>query len=128
MNLNDVTKTIVGAAIEVRRILGPGLLESVYESALCLELDALGLANQRQLLLPVSYKSRVIGEYRLDLLVEDSVIGEIKSVERYDPVFAAQVLTKLRVTGKILGLLINFNTHPLMSGIRRFVLGSAPCL
>jgi len=125
MELNKLTERIIGLAIEVHRCLGPGLLESIYESALCMELDQAGLPYQRQLLLPVLYKGQEIGEYRLDLLVDESVIVEIKSVERYDPVFAAQVLTYLRITGKTLGLLINFNSHLLKTGIRRLILESA---
>ncbi len=77
---------------------------------------------QRQVVLPVNYKGRVIGEYRLDLLIEDTVVVELKSVERHDPVFEAQILTYLRVTGKKLGLLINFNSKLLKDGIKRFVL------
>jgi len=89
---------------------------------MCVELDSVGLSYQRQVVFPVHYKGRVIGEYRIDLLVEDKVIIEIKSVERYDPVFEAQVLTYLRVTGKKVGLLINFNKRLLKHGIKRFVL------
>ena len=125
MEVNKVTERIIGMAINVHRCLGPGLLESIYESALCMELDLAGLPYQRQLPLPVRYKGRQIGEYRLDLLVDDAVIVEIKSVERYDPVFAAQVLTYLRITGKKLGLLINFNSHLLTAGVRRIILESA---
>jgi GxxExxY protein len=125
MELNKLTERIIGLAIEVHRELGPGLLESIYESALCMELENARLPYQRQLLLPVLYKGRKIGEYRLDLLVNDSVIVEIKSVERFDPVFQAQVLTYLRVTRKTLGLLINFNSGLLKNGIRRFILESA---
>ena len=85
------------------------------------ESDA-GWKFQRQLMVPVMYKGRKIGEYRLDLLVEDLVVVEIKSVERFDPIFEAQVLTYLRVTGKKVGLLINFNSRLLKDGLRRFVL------
>ena len=116
---------IIGLAIEVHTALGPGLLESLYETALCMEFEAAGVRFQRQLLLPVVYKGRQIGEYRLDLLVEDSVVVEIKSVDRVDAVFYAQLLTYLRVTGKNIGLLINFNTHLLKTGIRRLILDSA---
>ena len=82
------------------RNLGPGLLESVYEEAMCVEFDIQGVQYQRQIVLPVNYTGRVLGEYRLDLLVEDAVVVELKSVERHDPVFEAQLLTYLRVTGK----------------------------
>ncbi len=120
--INKITEKIIGCAIEVHRNLGPGLLESVYEEALCVEFDMQGLHYQRQMSIPVNYKSRVIGEYRLDMLVEDAVVAEIKSVERHDPVFEAQVLTYLRVTGKKVGLLINFNSKLLKEGIKRFIL------
>ena len=113
---------IIGCAIEVHRHLGPGLLESAYEAALAVELEDAGLRFQRQVAFPVVYKGRPIGEYRLDLLVESKVIVEIKSVERLDPVFDAQVLTYLRVTGVRVGLLINFHSRLLKHGIKRFVL------
>jgi len=118
--LNQLTKRIIGCAIEVHRNLGPGLLESVYEAALCIELDLGGLSYERQKVVPVSYKGRPIGEHRLDILVEDTVILELKSVERLDPVFEAQILGYLRMTGKPLGLLINFNSRLLKDGIRRY--------
>ncbi|MFI5176034.1 MAG: GxxExxY protein, partial [Terriglobia bacterium] len=98
--INKLTEKIIGCAIEVHRNLGPGLLEGTYEAALCVEMDLVGLKYQRQIAFPVVYKGRSIGEYRLDLMVEDAVVVEIKSVERFDPVFEAQVLTYLRVTGK----------------------------
>ena len=120
--LNRLTERIIGCAIEVHRHLGPGLLESVYEEALCVEFDLQGIHYRRQVTVPANYKGREIGEYRIDLLVEDSVVAEIKSVERYDPVFEAQVLTYLRVTGKKVGLLINFNSRLLKEGVKRFVL------
>lgn len=98
--LKRLTERIIGCAIEVHRQLGPGLLEGTYEAALCIELQIAGLNFVRQPIFPVIYKGQVIGEYRLDLIVEDTVIVEIKSVERFDPIFEAQVLTYLRVTGK----------------------------
>ena len=119
--INQITERIIGCAIEVHRELGPGLLEATYEAALCIELEGAGLRVQRQPVLPVKYKGKIIGEYRLDLIVEDSVVVEIKSVERYDSVFEAQVLTYLRVSGKKIGLLINFNTRLLKEGIKRFI-------
>ena len=121
-DVNKITESIIGCAIEVHRQLGPGLLESTYESALCIELGDVGLRYQQQLIVPVVYKGRIIGEYRVDLMVEDSVIVEIKSVERFDPVFEAQLLTYLRVTGKQIGLLINFNSRLLKTGIKRLML------
>jgi len=120
--INKLTEKIIGCAIEVHRVLGPGLLESVYEAALCVELSDSGLKFQRQLNIPALYKGRQVGQYRIDLIVEDAVIVELKSVDRHDPVFEAQVLTYLRVTGKKVGLLINFNSKLLKSGIKRLIL------
>jgi GxxExxY protein len=120
--LKRLTERIIGCAIEVHRQLGPGLLEGTYEAALCIELQISRLNFVRQPIFPVIYKGQVIGEYRLDLIVEDTVIVEIKSVERFDPVFEAQVLTYLRVTGKEIGLLMNFNSRLLRDGIKRYVL------
>lgn len=118
--LNQLTKRIIGCAIEVHRHLGPGLLESIYESALCIELDLAGLAYERQKPVPVTYKGHSLGEHRLDILVEDTVVLELKSVERFDPVFEAQILSYLKMTGKPIGLLINFNTRLLKDGVRRY--------
>ena len=120
--LNRLTEKIIGCAIEVHRQLGPGLLEATYEAALCVELEAANLKYQRQPIFPAVYKGKKIGEYRLDLIVEDAVVVEIKSVERLDPVFEAQVLTYLKITGKKVGLLINFNSRFLKDGVKRFVL------
>jgi GxxExxY protein len=116
--LRNLTEKIIGCAIEVHRQLGPGLLEGTYEAALSIELSSAGLKHVRQALFPVIYKNQIIGEYRLDLIVEDTVIVEIKSVERFDPVFEAQILTYLKVTGKGIGLLINFNTRLLKNGVK----------
>ncbi len=118
--LNRITEAIIGAAIEVHRILGPGLLESTYESALAAELDARGLHYRRQHCVLLTYKGKPVGEYRLDLLVEDAVVVEIKSVERLDPVFMAQVLTYLKATSREIGLLLNFNTRFMKDGVRRY--------
>lgn len=120
--INAITEKIIGCAIEVHRNLGPGLLEATYESALAIELEASGLHFQRQAVFPVSYKGRKIGEHRIDLIVEDAVVVELKSVERLEPVFEAQVLTYLKVTGKQIGLLINFNSRLLRDGVKRFIL------
>ena len=119
---NAITERIIKCAIEVHRQLGPGLLESVYEEALTIECELDGLHVARQVKIPVQYKGRAIGEYRLGLLIEDLVIVEIKSVERYDPVFEAQILTYLKITGKKVGLLINFNSRLVKDSIRRFIL------
>jgi GxxExxY protein len=119
--VNKITESIIGCAIEVHRQLGPGLLEATYEAALAIELESAGLHFERQVAFPVLYKDKKIGEYRLDLLVENQVVVELKSVERFDPIFEAQVLTYLRVTGKKVGLLINFNSRLLRDGIKRFI-------
>ncbi|MGI6209097.1 MAG: GxxExxY protein [Anaerolineae bacterium] len=121
-SINALTEQIIGAAIEVHRHLGPGLLESVYEEALAVELELRGIPFGRQVAVPLAYKGRSLGEYRLDLLVDDAVAVEIKSVERHDPVFEAQLLTYLRLTGKRVGLLINFNTQLLKQGVKRLIL------
>ena len=120
--INRLTEKIFGCAIEVHRQLGPGLLEGVYEAALAIELEIASLPFERQLIFPIRYKERMIGEYRLDLLVANKVVVEIKSVERNDPVFAAQILTYLRITAMRVGLLINFNSRLLKDGIKRFIL------
>ncbi|HEV2696208.1 MAG TPA: GxxExxY protein [Verrucomicrobiae bacterium] len=119
---DSLTERIIGCAIEVHRELGPGLLEANYEAALAIEFQLAKLNFQRQLIVPVSYKGQPIGEHRLDFLIENAVIIELKSVERFDPIFEAQVLTYLRVTGKKRGLLINFNSRLLKDGVKRFVL------
>ena len=122
MDIDKITERIIGCAIEVHRVLGPGLFETTYESALCIELELNGLEFVRQAPVPILYKERVVGDYRLDLLVEDQVVVEVKAVERFDPIFEAQVLTYLRGTGKRVGLLINFNSRLLKDGVKRFVL------
>jgi GxxExxY protein len=94
----------------------------VYEIAMCIEFDDAGIRYVRQTRLPALYKGRRLGEYRIDLIVEDLVIGEVKAVERQNPLFAAQILTYLRVTGKPVGLLINFNSRLLKDGVTRMAL------
>ena len=98
------------------------MLEAMYEAALCIELADCGLRFEQQVAFLALYKGRKVGEYRLDLVVGDAVIVELKSVERFDPVFEAQILTYLRVTGKKVGLLINFNSRLLISGVKRYSL------
>jgi GxxExxY protein len=120
--MNRLTKAIIGAAIEVHRILGPGLLEATYEIALCIEMDIRGIKHSRQVPIDIRYKGRLVNEYRMDLLVENSVVVEIKAVERLDPIFSAKLLTYLRSSSKKVGLLINFNTRFLKDGVRRYVL------
>jgi len=120
--VDDVSERIIGCAIEVHRYIGPGLLESVYESALSVELTERGLHFERQKSLPVIYKGSSIGEFRIDLLVEGCVIVELKSVERMDPIFSAQLLSYMRPGGYPLGLLINFNPKLLKDGVKRLIL------
>ena len=120
--LNPITERIIGCAIEVHRHLGAGLLEAIYESAMCIELHENQLSYVRQPMFAVTYKGRRIGEHRADLIVENAVIVELKSVDRFDRIFDAQLLTYLRCTGLRVGLLINFNSRLLKMGIRRLVL------
>jgi len=119
---DPLTEKIIGCAIEVHRRLGPGLLESIYESALCIELEHCGLKFERQLSLPITYRDRSVGDLRMDIVVDKAVILELKSVERIDPVFEAQLLTYLRLSGLKTGLLINFNSRLLHQGIKRLIL------
>jgi GxxExxY protein len=117
------TSSIIGAAIEVHRHLGPGLLESAYEECLCHELHLRGISFERQVDLPVSYKGLLLGcGYKLDLIVQQEVVLELKAVETLLPVHEAQLLTYLKLSGKRVGLLINFNTPLLTRGIKRIVL------
>jgi GxxExxY protein len=120
--INRTTEQIIGCAIEVHRHLGPGLLEQNYETAMCIELLNAGLVFERQPAISIEYKGARIGDHRPDLIVANAVVVELKSVERFDPVFAAQVLTYLRCTGLRVGLLINFNGRVLRTGIKRFIL------
>ena len=118
-----LTGEIIGAAIEVHRILGPGLLESVYEECLAYELKLRGLSCERQVPLPVRYKEVFLDcGYRMDLVVEGRVVVEIKAVQNVIGIHEAQLLTHLQVSGKEVGLLINFNTVVLKDGITRRVI------
>ena len=122
MTENAVAREIVDAALRVHRTLGPGLLETVYEAALACELEQRGLRAARQQPVPVTYGStRFQMGFRADLLVEDRVIVEVKSVDAVAPVHKKQLLTYLRLSGKHLGLLINFNVALLKNGITRLV-------
>jgi GxxExxY protein len=113
----DLTEKIIGAAIEVHRALGPGMLESAYEECLCRELSLRGIAFQRQVPLPVEYKGvKLDCGYRPDLVIEDAVVLELKCVEHVLPVHEAQLLTYLKLTGKRIGLIINFNVATLVRG------------
>jgi len=119
---DELSNTIIGAAIQVHRILGPGLLESAYEECLKYELEQKKLKVESQKGVPIVYKTKKLEcGYRLDLLVEDQVIVEIKSVESFAPVHTAQILTYMRLSDKHLGLLINFNVMMLKAGIKRYV-------
>jgi len=120
--INKITDTIIGSAIDVHRELGPGLLESAYEACLAFELADRGLSVERQKELPVVYRDvRLDCGYRLDLLIENEVIVELKAVERVDPIHTAQLLSYLKLSGCKLGLLINFNVKILKNGIRRLI-------
>ena len=122
MELNKITETIIGLAIEVHKQLGPGLLESTYEACLHYELEIAGLKVLRQLGLPLIYKEIRLEEgYRLDLLIEDTVVVEIKSVESLTDVHTAQVLTYLKLSGAKVGLILNFNVLKLTDGIKRLI-------
>ena len=119
---DPLTADVIGAAIEVHRELGPGLLESVYEVCLCQELTARGIEHQRQVLLPITYKGhRLDADLRIDILLPGRLILEVKAVEKILPVHEAQLLTYLRLTGVHVGLLLNFNVPVLKSGIKRLV-------
>jgi GxxExxY protein len=121
---NDpLTEKIIGFAIGIHRDLGPGLLESAYEECLCYELEQGGLSFRRQAALPVVYKSVLLEcGYRMDIVVEDQVIIELKTVERLLPIHEAQMLTYLKLSGIRTGLLLNFNVPVLKDGIRRMLL------
>ena len=120
---DPLTQKVIGSAIEVHRHLGPGLLESAYEECLCWELKQAGLAVRRQVSLPVVYKEvKLDVGYRLDLVVEDRLVIELKTVERLLPIHEAQLLTYLKLSGLKTGLLLNFNPAVLKDGIKRLVL------
>ena len=122
MTENDITYEIRGAIYDVYKALGPGLLESVYEEALVFELEQRGLSVERQKQVPIVYKGNVLKtELRLDLLVEDKVIVELKSVEEMKKVFNKQLLTYLRLLDKKVGLLVNFNTENILQSIYRVI-------
>ena len=120
--IDQLARAVIGAAIEVHRVLGPGFLESIYEEALCIELESRGIPFARQVPVAVDYKGRKIGESRLDLLVGESLIVELKAVEALAPIHSAQVISYLKATRRHLGLLINFNVPVLREGLKRIVL------
>jgi GxxExxY protein len=119
---DPLTHHIIGCAMEVHRQLGPGLLEATYEEALCLELTEQGIPFIRQAGVPVFYKGHLIGEHRPDLVVQDRVVVEVKSVERLIGVHQAQLLAYMRLLKKPVGLLLNFHSEVLRTGIRRLVI------
>lgn len=122
MKLNDITQKIIGAAIEVHDKLGPGLLESAYKKCLLYELLQQGLSVREEIPMPIVYKERHLNHgYRLDLLVEEKIVIEIKTVEAFTDVHVAQLLTYLRLENYKLGLLINFNVILLKQGIKRVI-------
>lgn len=121
--LNDLTERIIGAAIEVHREVGPGLLESAYQQCLTYLLDKQGLHAESEYPVPLRFHGLQLDPaYRLDLLVERCIVVEVKSVERFGPIHTAQMLTYLRLTHCTVGLLINFNSKVLINGIKRVVL------
>jgi len=120
--INSITESIISAAIAVHRELGPGLLESAYEACLVYELIQHGLSVERRKSVPVTYRGvKIDCGYRIDLLVEDKVVVELKAVERLEPIHEAQLLSYLKLSGYQIGLLINFNVRMLKQGIRRLV-------
>ena len=122
MDENELSNQVIGAAIEVHRHLGPGLLESVYRDCMAYELKERGIKVAREVSLPVRYKAMEFpGAYRADLVVEDKLILELKAVDILLPVHGAQLLSYLRLSGMKLGLLVNFNVSQLRDGVRRIV-------
>ncbi len=120
MEIDDLTSKAIGAAIEVHKSLGPGLLESAYEECLCRELDLRGINYERQKELPIEYKGVKLNcGYRLDIVVAGELILELKACDVLEPIHEAQLLTYLKLTGLKIGLLINFNVPVLKMGIRR---------
>ncbi|RLB83491.1 MAG: GxxExxY protein [Deltaproteobacteria bacterium] len=122
MDINKISSKIIGAAIEVHKALGPGLLESAYEECLCHELSLRGLSFESQKPLPVNYKGKRLDcGYRLDIVVENAIILELKSCDKIEPIHNAQLLTYLKLSGTSLGLLLNFNVPVMRDGIIRIV-------
>ena len=123
MLFEDITKVIIGCAIDVHKELGPGLLESAYEECLYYELQKAGLSVEKQKAIPVVYKEiKLDCGYRADLIIEDKIVIELKTVDEFNPVHEAQILTYLKFADKKLGLLINFNVLRLKDGIKRYIL------
>lgn len=121
MEINQITEKIIGCAIEVHKRLGPGLLESAYEECLSYELRNAGFSIERQIPVPVVYKEiKLEMGYRIDILVENAVVLELKSIDAFAPIHEAQILTYMKFSNKKIGLLINFNVNLLKEGIRRY--------
>ena len=121
-HLDQLAHTVIGAAIEVHRTIGPGYLESVYHQALCVELKLQGIIVEKEFAISITYKGELVGEGYIDIFVERRLIVELKAVEALLPVHTAQVMSYLKATGCLLALLINFNVPVLKTGIRRIVL------
>lgn len=117
-----VSRLVIGAAIEVHRVLGPGLLESTYENAICVEFERRAIAYVRQPVFVVCYKNTEVGQYRPDLIVDSQVVVDVKSVERWTPLVEAQLLAYLKISKLRLGLAINFNAPLLKDGLKRIAL------
>jgi len=124
MDINQLSSAIIGAAIDVHKGLGPGLLESAHEKCLCYEFGLRGLSFERQKQLPVEYKGKKLDcGYRLDIVVESTIVLELKSCDKIDPIHKAQLLTYLKLSGLKLGLILNFNVPVMRDGIVRMVNG-----
>ena len=122
MDLDALSNRLIGLAIDVHRAIGPGLLETVYQECICMELEDAGISFQSQVMVPVRYKGRWMPlGFRADIVVEDAVILEIKAVAAIVPAHEAQILTYLRMSGMRLGLLMNFHAVKLKDGLKRFV-------
>src|SRR3989304_1582728 len=119
--IDELAQRVIGAALEVHRALGPGYQESIYEEALAFELTQIGVDFERQRTFRVDYKGHVVGEGRVDLLVDRKLVVELKAIEKLQPVHKAQVISYLKVTACQIGLLINFNESLLRSGIQRII-------
>lgn len=117
----EITEQIIKCAIEVHRTLGPGLRERTYEEALAIEMLQQHLKFERQVHIPVDYKGHIVGDYSLDFVVADEAVLEVKAVDRFDPVFEAQVISYLHASKLHVGLLLNFNCRRLVDGLRRFI-------
>ena len=123
MEINQITEKIIGCAIEVHKNLGPGLLESAYEECMAFELNNAGLIFERQKPVPVVYKNiKLDCGYRIDILVENTVVIELKTVDAFNPVHEAQILTYMKFAEKRIVLLINFNVTLLKNGLKRYIL------